>query len=69
MISNTATRQLQVFINAENIGLLRENNGLWQFEYAQRWLQQSQAFTLAPYLPLQAEPRQITATRLGRDLV
>lgn len=56
MSSNTATRQLDVYINTAQIGGLFENNGLWQFQYEQSWLQQLLAFSLAPYLPMQTAP-------------
>ncbi|MGM0526431.1 MAG: HipA domain-containing protein [Pseudomonadota bacterium] len=56
MSSNTATRQLDVYINTAQIGRLFENNGLWQFQYKQSWLQQPHAFSLAPYLPMQPPP-------------
>lgn len=54
--SEHQTRQLNVFINASHIGVLHENNGVWQFCYDAGWLALPQSFPLAPYLPLQSEP-------------
>lgn len=33
-----AARQLKVFINTTYVGDVRENNGLWQFQYVESWL-------------------------------
>jgi len=49
-------RQLSVYINSQRVGELQENNGLWQFHYAEDWLQQDDACPLAPYLPLRSAP-------------
>lgn len=51
----TSERRLQVLINTTHIATLFENNGLWSLKYTSEWLQNKQAFALAPSLPLQAE--------------
>ncbi|KPQ02750.1 MAG: serine/threonine-protein kinase HipA [Idiomarinaceae bacterium HL-53] len=55
-------RQLNVFINNAHIGVLSENNGLWQFQYEPSWLKQKNAFPLTPYLPLQEDTHIDTGT-------
>ena len=49
-------RQLAVFIDSREIGLLDEADGSWRFTYAPSWLSADDRFPLAPALPLQAEP-------------
>lgn len=48
-------RTLQAWINQQLVGELSENNGLWQFQYAETWLTEPTAFALAPNLQLQQE--------------
>lgn len=48
-------RQLHVLINDHRVAMLHENNGLWSLQYTSEWLQRSDAFPLAPSLPLQSE--------------
>lgn len=31
-------RELKVYINTEIVGVLFEDNDIWSFQYAQRWL-------------------------------
>lgn len=45
------SRQLEVLINSDLLGYLREENDLWQFEYAKQWIESAQAFDLSPALP------------------
>ncbi|MES3000685.1 MAG: HipA domain-containing protein [Pseudomonadota bacterium] len=44
------TRQLQVLVNDQSTGHLREENDLWQFEYEASWRESPQAFDLSPAL-------------------
>jgi serine/threonine-protein kinase HipA len=45
------TRSLAVFSNAQRVGTLREDNDLWEFEYAHEWAASAQGFDLSPALP------------------
>jgi len=47
-------RQLQVSINGQLVGHLRENNDLWAFEYTNDWASSSTAFNLSPTLTRQS---------------
>lgn len=44
-------RQLEITVNRQLIGLLRENNDLWELEYAQGWVTSALGFDLSPELP------------------
>ena len=44
-------RQLEVRINDQLLGHLREENDLWQFDYAEPWAASADAFDLSPALP------------------
>ena len=44
-------RQLNALINGQLIGHLRDENDLWQFEYADAWRSSPSAFDLSPVLP------------------
>ncbi len=44
-------RQLEVLVNSEPVGYLREGNDLWQFEYAPDWCAAPHGFDLSPALP------------------
>lgn len=46
-----SARQLEVLVNDQLIGHLREENDLWQFEYAASWIASPQGFALSPALP------------------
>lgn len=48
------TRQLEVLVNDQLVGRLREENDLWQFEYATQWIESPQGFALSPALPCAA---------------
>lgn len=43
-------RQLEVVVNNELVGILREENDLWQFSYDQQWLASAHGFDLSPTL-------------------
>jgi serine/threonine-protein kinase HipA len=43
-------RQLQVLVNTELVGILHEENDLWQFSYAQAWRESARGFDLSPSL-------------------
>lgn len=45
------SRQLEVMVNRDLVGWLREENDLWQFEYAQAWRASANGFDLSPALP------------------
>lgn len=44
-------RTLEVLVNGELVGHLREENDLWEFEYAAQWVASPQGFDLSPALP------------------
>lgn len=44
-------RQLRVWLNAQPVGLLREQGNLWQFAYEPGWLAAPDSFDLSPQLP------------------
>lgn len=48
------TRTLDVFIDAEPVGTLFENQGIWSFQYAESWV--TGGYGLAPGLPLSTVP-------------
>lgn len=43
-------RQLEVMVNRDLVGWLREENDLWQFEYAEQWRASATGFDLSPAL-------------------
>jgi serine/threonine-protein kinase HipA len=45
------TRELEISVNDRLLGHLRENNGLWELQYATEWTSAADAFDLAPALP------------------
>ncbi|MGH8857791.1 MAG: HipA domain-containing protein [Polaromonas sp.] len=44
-------RQLDVTVNGQLVGHLRENNDLWELEYSQEWVASARGFDLSPELP------------------
>ncbi|RXZ36811.1 type II toxin-antitoxin system HipA family toxin [Oxalobacteraceae bacterium CAVE-383] len=46
-----AERQLDVFINEQRVGKLREANDLWAFDYDPAWAASEHAFDLSPPFP------------------
>lgn len=46
-----SVRQLEVLVNNELVGILREENDLWQFEYGDEWIASAHGFDLSPALP------------------
>lgn len=49
-------RHLQVLVNEQAVGELRESNDLWSFEYAPSWLLAQDGFDLSPALPRSQTP-------------
>ncbi|MBP1207198.1 serine/threonine-protein kinase HipA [Duganella sp. 1411] len=45
-----SARQLEVMVNRDLVGWLREQNDLWQFEYAEQWRSSAAGFDLSPAL-------------------
>jgi serine/threonine-protein kinase HipA len=45
-----SNRELQVLVNNELVGILREENDLWQFGYAEEWRESARGFDLSPSL-------------------
>jgi serine/threonine-protein kinase HipA len=43
-------RQLKLEVNDQLVGYLREENDLWQFEYAHDWMTSPTGFELSPVL-------------------
>ena len=56
------TRQLEVLVNEQLVGHMREENDLWRFEYAAQWIESPQGFDLSPALPRIASPHVDAAT-------
>lgn len=59
----TDERQLSVIIETTLIGVIRENNGLWSFQYDEKWLRDSAKFPLTPSLTLREEPHIDTGSK------
>lgn len=51
-----SSRSLRALVNAQEVGVLEEADGLWLFRYGPAWLKHAQAYALSPHLPLSAEP-------------
>lgn len=45
-------RSLRACINRNEVGVLREERGLWSFQYTGAWLNDPHGFALSPHLPL-----------------
>jgi serine/threonine-protein kinase HipA len=45
-----SVRRLEVLVNNELVGILSEENDLWQFGYVQQWLESARGFDLSPTL-------------------
>lgn len=45
-------RTLQVLINGDLVGTLRDGDNIWAFRYVSIWLESASAFSLAPSIPL-----------------
>jgi serine/threonine-protein kinase HipA len=43
-------RELAVSVNEQRVGMLRETNGLWAFEYSEGWAASLESFDLSPAL-------------------
>ena len=43
-------RQLTALINAQPVGVLRESNDIWEFEYSPEWIVSAHGFDLSPVL-------------------
>ncbi len=52
-------RELEVTINEQSVGSLRESDDLWVFEYSAEWTASLGSFDLSPALP--------RTTRVHRD--
>jgi serine/threonine-protein kinase HipA len=44
------SRQLELLVNAQQVGYLRENNDLWELAYTPEWIASVQGFDLSPEL-------------------
>lgn len=53
-----AKRLLDVFIDGDLVGKLREDSGIWAFQYDARWLEKPNAYALSPGLAMSADPIQ-----------
>ena len=51
-------RELQVYINEDQIGTLYENDDIWSFQYNPDWLARSDNYALCSNIPL-SNTRQI----------
>lgn len=49
-----STRTLIAYANGSRVGVLRDENGIWSFEYDRRWASSGDAFSLSPALPVEA---------------
>ena len=45
-----SVRRLEVLVNNELVGILGEENDLWQFAYAPQWIASARSFDLSPTL-------------------
>ena len=45
-----SVRQREVLVNDELVGVLAEENDLWQFDYADQWIASVRGFDLSPFL-------------------
>lgn len=48
-------RQLNVFINQRQVGILFEESDIWAFQYDKQWLQYHGNYPICPQIPLQTE--------------
>jgi serine/threonine-protein kinase HipA len=55
-------RRLQVLVNNELVGILREENDLWQFGYAEEWRESALGFDLSPSLSRETQHHADGAT-------
>lgn len=53
-MSGPEARTLAIWFNAQRVGQLREQNGLWALDYDAAWQASATGFDLAPSLPRQA---------------
>lgn len=44
--------RLLAYINGVLVGTLSDVNGIWSFQYASAWLENTARFALSPHLPL-----------------
>lgn len=51
---NARANTLFAVINGQDVGSLRDENGIWSFEYATSWLNDDHSYDLAPGLPRSA---------------
>lgn len=51
----TDVRELLASINGQAVGVLREEEGYWTFQYDPRWLGYPERYAISPRLPLQEE--------------
>ncbi len=49
-------RTLQAWINEQNVGVLRDENGIWSFAYNPQWVTAQDGYALSPALPRQLDP-------------
>lgn len=47
-------RELQVVINSDHVGTLRDQSGIWSLEYAPAWIADPNGYDLSPTLPRSA---------------
>lgn len=59
----SASRELIASINEVTVGVLRDENDIWSFTYAPRWLERADRYPLSPALPLQVEPLRDGSSR------
>lgn len=48
-------RQLNVFINGRQVGILFEGNDIWEFQYEKQWLEYERNYPICPQIPLKNE--------------
>ena len=53
-MSSPEARALVIWLNAQCVGQLREQNGLWALDYDAEWQASVTGFDLAPSLPRKA---------------
>ncbi len=51
-----SARALHAYVNTRAVGVLRESDDVWAFQYDPEWVHDPQGFALSPALPRQIEP-------------
>lgn len=58
MSGSEGSRELELWLDRQHIGVLGVEAGMWSFRYAASWLEQESGFDLCPSLPRPSLPRR-----------